>query len=252
MTPRRRLLPGLRVKEGFLRHPFDEAAGVQTSGLVSGRHLAAGHAHDRHNTAYYGVAPSIFRELIERWRETSPASRIEDYSFIDFGAGMGRAMLLGAELPFREVVGVELNADLVRIAKRNLAVWEASNRARCPMRIVMQDATEFEFPDNPCVAFLFNPFSGTVLRRLNKRIEAGFRERPGVLDLLYVNHEFEIVMKQYRGFVQLWSGDIYKSAEDEEADRIILQNQPDREYAASEYESCSMYRWRGFPGQAAN
>ncbi len=95
------------------------------------------------------------------------------------------------------------------------------------------------------MAFLFNPFSGTVLRRLNKRIEAAFRERSGALDLLYVNHEFEAVMKQSRGFVQLWSGDIDKSADDEEADRVILQNQPDGEYAASEYESCSMYRWKG-------
>jgi SAM-dependent methyltransferase len=245
MSARRRLLPGLRVKEGFLRHPFDEAAGVRTSGLVSGRHLAAGHAHDRHNTAYYGVAPSIFRELILRWRDTPPAAPIEDYSFIDFGAGMGRAMLLAAELPFREVVGVELNADLVRIAKKNLTAWKASKRARCPIGILMQDATEFEFPENPCLAFLFNPFSGTVLRRLNKRIEAAFRERPGELDLLYVNHEFEAVLAEHRGFAQLWSGDVYKSADDEEADRVILQNQPDGEYAASEYESCSMYRWKG-------
>jgi hypothetical protein len=116
MSARRRLLPGLRVKEGFLRHPFDEANGVRTSGLVSGRHLAAGHAHDRHNTAYYGVAPSIFRELILRWRDTPPAAPIEGYSFIDFGAGMGRAMLLAAELPFREVVGV----DGVRVSRESV------------------------------------------------------------------------------------------------------------------------------------
>jgi hypothetical protein len=246
MSARSRLLPGLRVKEGFLRHPFDAEFGVETSGLVSGRHLAAGHAHDRHNTAYFGVAPSIFRELCALWRKSSPSLALADYSFIDFGAGMGRAMLLAAaEMPFREVIGVELNAHLARIAENNIAAWRESGRALCPMRIVVQEATEFQFPEHPCVAFLFNPFSGTVLRRLLRQIEAAFRERPGELDLLYVNHEFEDVLNGSSGLTQLWSGDICKSPEDERADRKILQNQPDGEYAASEYESCSVYRWTG-------
>ena len=64
----RRLLPGLKVGEGFTRHPFDLEFGVRTSGLVAGRHLKSGHRHDRYATAYYGVAPSVFRALVARWR----------------------------------------------------------------------------------------------------------------------------------------------------------------------------------------
>ncbi len=230
-----------------MRHPFDAEFGVQTSGLVSGRHLAAGHAHDRHNTAYYGVAPSIFRELCARWRMSPPAFPVEDYSFIDLGSGMGRGMLLAAEMPFREVIGVELNAELARVAERNIGAWSAAGRARSPIRILTLDATEFQFPDNPCVAFLFNPFNGTVLRRLLKRIESQFYYRPGQLDMLYVNHEFEKVLERHPGFAGIFNGDIHKSPGDEEADRKILLNQPEGEYASSEYESCSIYRWMGRP-----
>ncbi len=244
---RRRMLPGLRVKDGFLRHPFDLEFGTQTSGLVSGRHLKAGHAHDRHNTAYYGVAPSIFRDIVERWRERPPAFPAEGYSFIDLGAGMGRGLLLAAEMPFREVIGVELNPELARMAKKNVAAWRASGRARCPMRIHNQDATEFQFPNNPCVAFLFNPFGATVLRRLIDRIERVFAGRPGEIDLLYVNHEQEKALAKHSGFMQVFSGDIYKARQDEEADRKILLNQPEGEYASSEYESCSIWRWVGSP-----
>jgi len=122
----RRRLPGLTVGEGFTRHPFDEAFGVRTSGLVAGRHLRSGHRHDRHATAYFAVAPSVFQALVRRWLRSRPAGAIEDYSFIDVGAGMGRAVLLAAELPFRQVVGVELNPTLARIARKNLAVWRAS------------------------------------------------------------------------------------------------------------------------------
>ena len=111
------------MADGYIRHPFDAANGVRTSGLVAGRHLKSGHRHDRHATAYYGVAPSVFQALIRRWRRSGPPAPIEGTTFVDVGAGMGRAMLLAAELPFRAVIGVELNPALVRIARRNLAVW---------------------------------------------------------------------------------------------------------------------------------
>ena len=233
-----------------MRHPFDVGLGVQTSGLVSGRHLKAGHTHDRHNTAYYGVAPSIFRDIVDRWRASPPAFPAENYSFIDLGAGMGRGVLLAAQMPFREAVGVELNPELARIAEKNVAAWQSSGRTRRPMRILTQDATEFDFPSNPCVLFLFNPFGATVLRRLIQRIDRVFHDRPGEIDLLYVNHEQEKVLSRHSGFVPVFSGNIYKSPEDEEADRKILLNQPEGEYASSEYESCSIWRWLGLVGSA--
>ncbi|HVJ07278.1 MAG TPA: class I SAM-dependent methyltransferase [Acidisarcina sp.] len=228
-----------------MRHPFDLKFGVETSGLICGRDLVTGHAHDRHNTAYFGVSPSILHALCAHWQSAPLSAALDQYSFIDLGCGMGRAILLAAEMPFREVVGVELNATLAATAQKNIQAWESAGRVRCSTRVVCGDATEFQFPENPCVVFLFNPFGGTVLRRLIKKIERAFAQRPGQLDLLYVNHECESLLTQHRGFIQLWSGAIYKSSEDEEADRKILYNQPDGEYIASEYESCSAYRWTG-------
>ena len=166
---RPRLLPGLAVKDGFMRHPFDLEFGVRTSGLVAGRNLKSGHRADRHNTAYFGVAPSVFREMIVRWRRLKPAAPIDEFTFVDLGAGMGRALLLAAEFPFRAVVGVELNPTLARIGRRNMALWRKAGRARSPMRMICRDAAEFELPPGPCVVFLFNPFGAPVLRRVLNR-----------------------------------------------------------------------------------
>jgi SAM-dependent methyltransferase len=241
----RRLLPGLAVKDGFTRHPFDLKYGVRTSGLVAGRHLASGHKHDRHNTAYYGVAPSVFQALVVRWRRSRPIAPIDAYTFIDFGAGMGRAMLLAAEFPFRAVVGVELHPTLVRIAQKNLALWRTAGRALAPMRMVHGDAAEFKFPDGPCVAFLFNPFGAPVLRRLLGTIETSFSGRAGQLDLLYVNNEQESVLEKHPGFSRLYRGPVRRSQADAIADHTILANQPEGEYASTNYEDCSMHRWVG-------
>jgi SAM-dependent methyltransferase len=246
-TSGRRRLPGLRVGEGFTLHPFDEEFGVRTSGLVAGRHLKSGHRHDRHATAYYGVAPSVFRALLRRWQKSRPVCALEDVSFIDVGAGMGRAMLLAAELPFRQVVGVELNPTLGRIGRKNLAVWRASGRARTPMKLVCGDAVEFPLPEGPCLAFLFNPFGAPVMRRLLAAWRLSLRKtlagRARQLDILYVNNEQERVLEQQAGFERLFLGQVRRSRADAIADHRILANQPDGEYASANFEDCSMWRW---------
>jgi SAM-dependent methyltransferase len=244
-TSGRRRLPGLRVGEGFTRHPFDEEFGVRTSGLVAGRHLKSGHLHDRHATAYYGVAPSVLRALLRRWQKSRPGWALEEVSFIDVGAGMGRAMLLTAELPFRQVVGVELNPTLGRIGRKNLAVWRASGRARTPMKLVCGDAVEFPLPEGPCLAFLFNPFGAPVMRRLLAAWRKVLIGRAGELDLIYVNNEQECVLEQQSGFARLFLGQVRRSRADAIADHRILANQPDGEYASTNYEDCSIWRWAG-------
>jgi SAM-dependent methyltransferase len=243
--PGRRRLPGLSVADGFIRHPFDHANGVRTSGLVAGRHLKSGHRHDRHATAYYGVAPSVFHALLQRWRRSGSAARVEETTFVDVGAGMGRAMLLAAELPFRAVIGVELNPTLVGIARRNLTVWRKAGRAQSPMRLACGDAAEFVFPRGPCLAFLFNPFGAAVMRRLLRRLAANFQDRPGQLDLLYVNNEQEGTLEMQTGLVRLFHGRVRRSRVDAVADHRILGNQPDGEYASANYEDCSIWRWMG-------
>jgi len=250
MTPiaeaKRRFLPGLRVTEGFTRHPFDLEFGVRTSGLVAGRHLKSGHPHDRHATAYYGVAPSVFHALLKRWQRSRPATPIEDFSFIDIGAGMGRAVLLAAQLPFHQVLGVELNPTLIRIARKNAAAWRSAGRARAPIKFVHGDAAEFPLPSGPSLAFLFNPFGATVMRRLLKAWSGSLREKPRPLDLIYVNNEqegvLEFELRRQPAAARIYLGQIHRSRADAIADHRILANQPDGEYASSNVEDCSIWR----------
>jgi SAM-dependent methyltransferase len=236
-------LPGLRVRDGLTRHPFDLEFGVRTSGLVAGRHLKSGHRNDRHNTAYYAVAPSVFRSLVRRWRKARPAGKLEETTFIDVGAGMGRALLLASVMPFRAVVGIELHPTLARIAKRNVREWKAARRAHAPVRVVEGDALEFVLPEGPLVAFLFNPFGATVMRRLLGKWRKTLAGRGGDLDLLYVNNEQEGVLETAEGWARLFLGKVPRSKADAIADHRIMANQPEGEYASANWEDCSIWRF---------
>jgi hypothetical protein len=239
-------LPGLAIKDGLIRHPFDLEFGVRTSGLVAGRNLAPGLRNGRYMTAYYAVAPSVFQGILARWRSCHAVAPLDAYTFIDLGAGMGRAMLLAANYPFRKVIGVELHPTLARIGRKNLALWRAAGRALAPTRMYCRDAATLSLPSGPCVAFLFNPFTAPVLRRLLRAWSQTLSEqRHGQLDILYVNNEREQVLKCQPGFERLFAGRIRRSHEDAEADRNILTHQPDGEYLAMNWEDCSIYRWTG-------
>lgn len=234
----------MTLKEGFTRHPFDIEHGVQTSGLIPGRFLKTGHTHDRHSTAYFGVAPSVFHALLKRWQKTRPVAPIERFHFIDIGAGMGRAMLLASGYPFLEVEGIELNPVLTRIARKNITQWQSSGRAIAPIEITCGDVLQFRFPKGPCLAFFFNPFGASVMRRVLSHLAKTFADRPGQLDLLYVNNEQERLIEQQAGFTRLFLGQVRRSRSDAIADHKIMANQPDGEYAAANYEDCSIWRWR--------
>ena len=235
----------MAVKDGFTWHPFDLDFGVKTSGLIAGRNLKCGSKADRHNTAYFGVAPSVFHEMIALWRRSKPAGTIDEFTFIDAGAGMGRALLLASEFPFRKVIGVELNPTLARIARRNVAHWKAEGKAYAPVRVICGDAVELKIPSGPCVLFMFNPFGAPVLRRLLKTWCKNLAGREGQFDILYVNNEQELVLRRYPGMVRLFAGKVMRSSADAIADHKILANQPDGEYAVTNSEDCSIYRWMG-------
>jgi len=158
---------------------------------------------------------------------------------------MGRAVLLASELGFKAVMGVELHPALVRIARRNVRLWRAAGRERGPMRVVAADAVEYELPEGPVLVFLFNPFGAPVLRRLLKAWKKTLKARASGLDLLYVNNEQEGVLESERGWQRQFLGKIPRSRADAIADYRIMANQPDGEYASSNWEDCSIWRYGG-------
>ena len=230
-------------------HPFDQIHGVETSGLVPAANLITGHPNDVHVTAYYGVAPSILRTLIDLWRESPPPEPIYRYSFIDIGAGKGRAMLVASELPFHQVIGIELNPAMATIARQNLDRWHKSHATDstaprlAPIHLLEQDALTFDFPSTPTLVFLFHPFEAPVLKQLLRRIETQFAKRPGTLDLLYVNAECRTLLDKHPAFTRLFNGPVAMSPEDHAADLAAIAQQ--EEYGSTGDEECAIYRYIG-------
>jgi len=201
-------------------HPFDLKYGTDTGGYLRPDEIGSGGIHDAMNNGYSAVAPSVFRETCRRWRETLPSSaaRLEAYTFVDVGAGKGRALLLAAELPFRKVIGVELNEALARIARKNITLWKHLARSRAKIRVMHEDAAEFRWPRTPLVVYLNNPFDCALVELLESRIAAAAASGPGLVDLLYVNPGCSDTLTRQGFFNLLWNAQIQMDEADQQAD----------------------------------
>jgi hypothetical protein len=113
-----------------------------------------------------------------------------DYVFIDLGSGKGRALMLASDYPFRRIVGVELSPRLHRIAERNLAIYR-SPRQRCKrFELRCMDAGDFEFPLEPTLLYLFQPFPRDVFGRVLERLARSLMNHPRAFRLVYQNPLF--------------------------------------------------------------
>lgn len=183
---RRRLasLPGSHLLYGGgwgLVHPFDTTNGTETSGVMTPHELPRpSPLADTNMNFYCGSQPSIVRTALGRL----PA--LERFTFIDIGAGKGRPLLVAAERPFREVVGVELSAALADRARRNGAIFRRRHPACAPIRIETGDALQLPLGTGDLVLFLYNPFGEALMRRLVARLEAALAT-PRSLFVIYYN-----------------------------------------------------------------
>jgi SAM-dependent methyltransferase len=200
-------------------HPFDARYGTDTSGLIGGGSLGAGHANDAFVTAYWGIAPSRLASALERWKGTLDRP-VQAYAFADLGCGKGRALLLASEWPFREAMGVELNPALAETAERNVALWQRAGRARCPVRVVQGDAVEAQLPAGPCLVFLYNPFGAPVMRKLVEALRKRVASGGGLVDVIYQNAEAEEDFRRCPDFRLLWRESLPMSEDDRAADAV--------------------------------
>jgi hypothetical protein len=104
---------------------------------------------------------------------------------------------MASEYPFTSVLGVELLPDLHQIAMDNIARYRGGLGAR--VRSICTDARRFEFPPQPSVLFLFNPFPEPVLEAVLTNLEGSLRAHPRVVYLIYHNPVLEGVVVRRSG-----------------------------------------------------
>ena len=193
----RRFLPVLReVVSGFRSFWFDLVHGVTTRSTKADKPCA-----ERDNSRGFWYLPTWPKAAESALRDL-PITDYSSYTFVDFGSGKGRILLLAAALPFRKVVGVEISADLHEQANRNLACYKRINVLCRDVKSLQMDALDFQLPDENLVLYFFNPFGEEVMEKLRNKLESSLEAKPRDIIAIFVHPEYAYVFDRSRFFVQ--------------------------------------------------
>src|SRR5690242_902248 len=120
---------------------FDVAYGTDTSAIREVGSLDFTFTSALHAGRYQPSSDALVRNAIALL-EIEAA----EFSFIDFGSGKGRVLMVASEYPFRQVIGVELSSELNEIAKQNIARFPSHRKHADHITIFCCDAAEFDPP----------------------------------------------------------------------------------------------------------
>lgn len=182
----RDLTPGRRRSRAVttaLDEAFDRRYGVDTADIIPLSELNVTTKNWIFGGLYQAVRPEFDFEQILRGLSLP----YEESIFVDLGSGKGRAMLLASSVPFKKIVGVEFSAELNRIAEDNLRRWPNEAQRCKEIALICMDAGEYQFPDEPLVLYMYNPFGGPVMEQVVRNVRAAYRRRPRRIVVVYYN-----------------------------------------------------------------
>lgn len=180
---RRRITGGKSIYTPRI-HPIDKLFGIDTSGYMGNSQLKSGNwKADAHNAGYDGVQPSVVRRILS-WLPVS----LDEASFVDFGCGKGRALVVASEFPFRAIEGVELAPVLAATARANAERMHVLFPDRTPIKIIEGDALKATLPEGTVVLYLYNPFFKNLLKEVIASLEQKVSASPNrKIFIVYAN-----------------------------------------------------------------
>jgi predicted RNA methylase len=184
---------------------FDVNHGVDTTGIIPLAALDVAEPSWVYGFDYQPVELVDFTALLAPFAIDTPAT-----VFIDLGAGKGRVMMLASALPFKRIIGVEIAAELARIAVTNVSRYTQAQGSPTPWEIVRADAGEYRFPDSPLVIFMYNPFTAPIMRRVIDHLLASRDTVARRVIVIYVRPELDDMWAAAPGFREVARSDRYR------------------------------------------
>jgi hypothetical protein len=134
------------------------------------------HGHD------YRASPCA----LIKWTLAAINYDLSRLTFVDYGAGKGRVLLLASEHPFAAIGGIEFAEELHDDATMNIAQFPRSRMKCRNVECVLEDASALGPPEGESVHYFFNPFSREVFAEVLNNLVVSYRKKPRRLYLVLV------------------------------------------------------------------
>jgi hypothetical protein len=164
---------------------FDREHGVDTDGRFDGwtylSDLDIPSSNWIDGNDYAAIEPIRFKRVLAGFDIA-----FEDYTFVDFGSGKGRALLLASEFPFKRILGLEFSPELHRTAEENIRRYSSETQKCQDIQSLNVDFADCALPPEASVLFFFHPCRTRVLSGVVAAIGRSLLSHPRPLYIAYV------------------------------------------------------------------
>ena len=161
---------------GFPPDDFDERTGLETASQGKIYKLDSVNRNYVHAQGYAPVPAKIVTQALQAIR-----TDVKNHTFIDLGCGKGRALFVASTFGMQRIIGVEISPSLVRATLDNVARWKSGS----DIQVVCADASEWEWPRENLVVFLYNPFDSVILSKVLENLHRSVRAKPRDVWIIY-------------------------------------------------------------------
>lgn len=173
----------LFAQDEYATSEFDQAYGMDTERIREIGSLDIARSQNARHAVRYQPSPQ--REATEAIH--SLQINHAQFSFLDFGAGKGRVLVIAGELPFKAVIGIELSRELCEVATKNVAKIDAAKRVAARIECVNADAASYPLPDTPLVCYFYNPFDRVIMGNVVDQLVDSLRKTPREMLIIYLH-----------------------------------------------------------------
>jgi SAM-dependent methyltransferase len=169
-----------RIVGAMMDRGYDRRHGTDTCGCIEVSDLDVAGGSKRFSQLYMPTPERSFRLMLD-----SIPLELQGYSFVDYGCGKGRTLMIGAEMPFRRIIGIEHSTELACIASRNVASYRNRYPGSPNIDVLHIDASEYLPPPGPCFFYFYSPFYGQVLEKVVDQIHKSYQQSPRAMVVLF-------------------------------------------------------------------
>jgi len=196
-----------KLLEFWHEFTFDIRYKVNTSRIILADDLDFGNGKIQKHAKQYRPSPPyrVFTSLKTLKRV------VKDFNtstFVDYGCGAGRVMIIAAEAGFGKVIGIDLSPQLIELCRSNLKQYSRINNTS-EMIVLEQDASQYIPPGDSNVFFFFVPFSLEVYSKAIQNIEVSLKAKHRTIYILDMWSGFDFQTKNFQLIKTVESVNIY-------------------------------------------
>lgn len=177
----------IRKFQVYLDKKYDNKHGVDTSGIIQIKDYDIKNNHNDSN-GYQATPEKTFDQIMNKL-----VINFREFTFIDYGSGKGRVLLMASKYGFKKIIGIEFDKNLHLIAEKNIHIYQNRINTITDIESICCDARCFSLPDGQLLIFFFSPFKGEVLSSVVANISTSFSLNHNTIIVIFLGTIMESI-----------------------------------------------------------